>query len=120
MTAYTDKMVGRIVARLDQLQLRDNTLLIFLGDNGTLSSITSSFQGADFKGGKGQMNHRGTHVPCIVSWPAVIKHGTVSHDLISSTDFLPSICQAAGIDVPSQIDGLSFLPQLRGQTGTPR
>ena len=120
MTAYTDKMVGRIVARLDQLQLRDNTLLIFLGDNGTLSSITSRFQGADFKGGKGQMNHRGTHVPCIVSWPAVIKHGTVSHDLISSTDFLPSICQAAGIDVPSQIDGLSFLPQLRGQTGTPR
>lgn len=120
MTAYTDKMVGRIVARLEQLQLRDNTLLIFLGDNGTLSSITSRFQDSDFKGGKGQMNHRGTHVPCIASWPAVMKHGSVNSDLISSTDFLPTICQAAGVEVSPYIDGISFLPQLRGQTGTPR
>ncbi|MEZ6122164.1 MAG: sulfatase-like hydrolase/transferase [Planctomycetaceae bacterium] len=120
MTAYTDQMVGRIVDRLTELKLRDNTLIIFIGDNGTLSSIVSRFQGEDFKGGKGRTNHRGTHVPCIVNWPAVIQKGRVSGDLISSTDFLPTICQAAGIDVPVGIDGVSFLPRLKGETGTPR
>jgi arylsulfatase A len=120
MTAYTDRMVGRVVARLDELKLRDNTLLIFLGDNGTLGSISSRFQGHDFRGGKGRTNHRGTHVPCIVNWPAVIKQGSVCSDLISSTDILPTICNAAGIAVPSDVDGVSFLPQLKGEPGNPR
>jgi len=121
MTAYTDKMVGRIVAKLDELSLRDNTLLIFLGDNGTLSSITSRFQGNDYQGGKGKTTANGTHVPLIVHWPAMTKgQGRVCADLISSTDFLPTICAAAGVAIPSDVDGVSFLPQLRGETGTPR
>jgi arylsulfatase A len=120
MTAYADKMVGRIVAKLEELRLRENTLLIFLGDNGTLGTVTSRFKGADFKGGKGTTTHRGTHVPCIVDWPAGIKRNRVNIDLISSTDFLPTICEAAGIRVPDDTDGISFLPQLRGESGTPR
>lgn len=121
MTAYTDKMVGRIVAKLDELGIRDNTLLLFLGDNGTQKNVISQFQGTDYKGGKGSTTSHGSHVPLIVSWPAVIE-GTnrVCSDLISSTDFLPTICAAAGIEVPSNIDGVSFLPQLRGEVGTPR
>lgn len=120
MTAYTDQLVGRVVAKLDELKLRENTLLIFIGDNGTLGSITSRFDGTDFKGGKGKTTHRGTHVPCIVNWPAAIKQSRVNTDLISSTDFLPTICDAAGIAVPASIDGVTFLPQLRGESGTPR
>ena len=120
MTAYTDRMVGRIITKLEDLKLRDNTLVIFIGDNGTLGSITSRFQGTEFKGGKGQMNHRGTHVPCIVNWPATIKKGSICSDLISSADFLPTICHAAEIEIPGDVDGISFLPQLKAETGTPR
>lgn len=120
MTEWMDKMVGRIVTKLEEVGVRDNTLILFIGDNGTHSSVTSQFQGAEFQGGKGRTNHRGSHVPCVANWPAQIQAGGVSQDLISSTDFLPTICQAAGIDVPEAVDGVSFLPQLKGETGTPR
>ena len=120
MTAWMDQMVGRVVRKLEEVNVRDNTLIVFLGDNGTHSTVTSRFQGSDFQGGKGRMNHRGTHVPCIVNWPAQIKSGSVSEDLISSVDFLPTICQAAGIEVPANVDGVSFLPQLKGEAGNPR
>jgi len=120
MTAYMDKMVGRVVAKLDELGIRENTLLLFLGDNGTNIGITSRFKGTDYKGGKGTTTSHGTHVPLIVSWPAVMKQGRVSKDLVSSSDFLPTICAAAGVAVPATVDGVSFLPQLKGDSGTPR
>ncbi len=120
MTAYMDKLVGTVVAKLDELGIRDNTLLIVLGDNGTNSGITSRYQGTDYKGGKGSTTSHGTHVPLIVSWPVVMKQGRVSADLVSSTDFLPTICAAAGVAVPATVDGVSFLPQLKGEPGTPR
>jgi len=120
MTAWMDKMVGRLDAKLGELGIRDNTLLLFLGDNGTLGTVTSRFQNADYRGGKGSTISHGTHVPLIASWPAVIKTGRVNGDLISSTDFLPTICEAAGVRAPAGIDGVSFLPQLRGEPGTPR
>jgi arylsulfatase A len=120
MTAYMDKMVGRIVSKLDELGLRDNTLILFLGDNGTNTGITSRFQGRDYKGGKGSTNAHGTHVPLIASWPAVMKKGRVCADLVSCADFLPTICAATGVEAPAGVDGVSFLPQLKGETGTPR
>lgn len=120
MTAYMDKLVGSVVAKLDELGIRDNTLLLFLGDNGTNSGITSRFKGADYKGGKGSTTSHGTHVPLIASWPAVMKQGRASADLVSSTDFLPTVCAAAGVKVPEGIDGVSFLPQLKGERGAPR
>jgi arylsulfatase A len=120
MTAYMDRLVGSVVTKLDELGIRDNTLLLFLGDNGTNASITSRFKGADYKGGKGSTTSHGTHVPLIASWPAVMKQGRVSADLVSSTDFLPTICVAAGVKVPEGTDGVSFLPQLKDEPGTPR
>lgn len=120
MTAFMDKMVGRLDAKLGELGIRDDTLLIFLGDNGTHSSVTSRFRGTDYRGGKGTSTRRGTHVPLIASWPGVIRQGRVCRDLISSTDFLPTLCAAAGVPVPGNSDGISFLPQLRGEAGTPR
>jgi len=120
MTAYMDKLIGQLVAKLEALALRENTLLIFIGDNGTSSKITSRFKGADFKGGKGSTTHRGTHVPCIVNWPSMIKAGHVSQDLISSTDILPTLCAASGAATPANVDGISFLPQLKGEASTPR
>ena len=120
MTAYMDKMIGRVDSRLAELGIRDNTLLMFIGDNGTLGSVTSRFQGADYRGGKGSTTRRGTHVPLIASWPAVVRKGRVNGDLISAADFLPTLCEAAGVHVPDDTDGVSFLLQLRGRRGTPR
>lgn len=120
MTAYMDKMIGRLDAKLGELGTRDNTLLMFIGDNGTHGSVTSRLNGTDYRGGKGTTTGRGTHVPFIASWPAVMKQGRVNRDLISAADFLPTICEAAHVPVPAGVDGASFLPQLRGEEGTPR
>ncbi|MEW6158333.1 MAG: sulfatase-like hydrolase/transferase [Verrucomicrobiota bacterium] len=120
MTAYMDKMIGRLDARLAELGIRDKTLLIFIGDNGTGRGVTSKFQGHEYKGGKGTTTRRGTHVPLIVSWPSVIRSGGVNRDLICSTDLFPTLCEAAGVKPPVELDGVSFLPQLRGEKGTPR
>ncbi len=120
MVAYMDKMVGRLDAKLGELGIRDNTLLLFIGDNGTGRGVTSRFKGADYPGGKGTTTARGHHVPFIASWPAAMKQGRVNSDLISSTDFLPTLCEAVGVKVPANVDGVSFLPQLRGEKGAPR
>lgn len=120
MTAYMDKMVGQVDAKLGELGIRDNTLLLFIGDNGTHPTVTSRFKGANYQGGKGSTNSHGTHVPFVASWPAVMKQGRVSTDLISSTDFLPTICAAAGVEVPATVDGVSFLPELHGEDAKSR
>ena len=120
MTAYMDKLIGKVIAKLDELRIRDNTLLLFLGDNGTNVGITSRFQGTDYRGGKGSTTKRGTHVPFIASWPAKMKAGSVNQDLISSTDFLPTLCDTVGIAKPADIDGVSFLPRLKGEAGPSR
>jgi arylsulfatase A len=120
MVTYMDKLIGRLDAKLGELGIRDNTLLLFTGDNGTGKGATSRFKGADFPGGKGSTMHSGHHVPLIVSWPAVMKQGRVNRDLITCADFLPTLCAAAGAPAPEGVDGVSFLPQLQGQPGTPR
>jgi arylsulfatase A len=122
MVAYMDKMIGRLVAKLDELDIRDNTLILFLGDNGTGRGITSQFKGRPYAGGKGLTTARGMHVPLIANWPARISEGGVNGDLIDSTDFLPTLCAAAGVELPASlpIDGRSFLPQLVGEKGDPR
>lgn len=120
MVEYMDKQVGQLVAKLDELKLRDNTLVIFLGDNGTGRGVTSLYKNADYDGGKGSTTARGMHVPFIASWPAAMKKPAVNSDLIGPSDFLPTICTAAGAEIPENVDGVSFLPQLKGEKGTPR
>lgn len=122
MTAYMDKLVGRLVAKLDELEIRDNTLVLFLGDNGTGKGLVSRFKGQRYPGGKGSTTARGTHVPLVANWPGHVRAGAVNSDLIDSTDFLPTLCAAAGVDVPKSltIDGRSFWPQLMGERGEPR
>ena len=120
MVAYMDKLIGRLDAKLGELGVRDNTLILFIGDNGTGRGATSRFQGADYKGGKGTTTAAGTHVPLIASWPGVVKQGRVNADLIGAVDLLPTVGQAAGAAVPANGDGVSFLPQIRGDKGAPR
>jgi arylsulfatase A len=122
MVEYMDKLIGRVDATLAELGIRDNTLLIFIGDNGTGKGTQSMMGDRVVLGGKGLTTAAGMHVPCIVSWPAGIKSPRACSDLVDSTDFLPTICEAAGVKIPAglKVDGRSFLPQLRGDKGSPR
>ncbi len=122
MVAYMDKLVGKLVSRVDELGIGKNTLIVFVGDNGTGRPITSQFRGKSYRGGKGTPTAAGTHVPLIVRWPGSAKAGSVCDDLVDTTDFLPTLCAAAGIDLPRDlvVDGRSFVPQLRGERGEPR
>ena len=122
MVTYMDKLIGKLTATLDELDIRDETLVIFLGDNGTGKGTVSRFRGGDFKGGKGQSTARGMHVPLIVNWPGHVPAGKVNDELVSSVDFLPTLCAAAGVKPPPTLtlDGYSFLPQALGEGGTPR
>ena len=121
MVGYVDKNVGLILGELSKLGLSDNTLVLFTGDNGTDKPIVSMLNGEPYKGGKGDTNAHGTHVPLIAYWPGKIQPG-VNGDLIDFSDFLPTLCQAAGVAIPKDltIDGRSFLPQLLGEKGDPR
>ena len=122
MVQHTDQIVGKLVAKLDQLGIRDRTLVLFTCDNGTYAKITSLLEGKPIQGGKGLTTDAGTHVPLIASWPGTIASGAVCQDLIDFSDVLPTLVELAGGQVPAdlQIDGRSFVPQLRGELGMPR
>ncbi len=122
MVAYMDKIVGRIVGKLSELGLRENTLVLFVGDNGTDKSIRSKMADRVIRGDKGNTTDGGTHVPMIANQPGVVPAGKVNGDLVDFSDFVPTFVEAAGTEIPSDIpvDGRSFLPQLRGEKGNPR
>ena len=121
---YMDKLVGQLVAELDRLKLRDNTLIVFVGDNGTGSHYapTSTIGGKRLSGEKGSMLEGGANVPLIVNWQGKTPAGKVTADLIDSTDFLPTFADLAGAPLPAKtvIDGRTFAPQLQGKKGQPR
>jgi arylsulfatase A len=122
MVACMDKLVGRLVARLEALGIRDNTLLIFVGDNGTGRGTRSMMGDRLVIGGKGTTTDAGMHVPLIASWPGRVAHGTVCADLVDSTDFVPTLLDAARVTLPPglKLDGRTFLPQVLGSEGQPR
>ena len=117
MVRYTDKMTGKVVAKLDELGIRENTLVIWTADNGTDRAITSPFRGRDFRGGKGSTKDSGTHVGFIASWPGTIPAGAVSDSLVDFADVLPTLTDVAGVDAPDdlQIDGVSLAPLFHGE-----
>lgn len=122
MVRYMDKMVGKLIATLESCGLWENTLIIFTGDNGTDEPIVSTLNGRQVAGAKGETTDAGTRVPLIASWPGVIPEGKVCNDLIDFSDFFPTLCEAANIQLPGKltIDGRSFMPQLLGKKGTSR
>ena len=122
MVAYMDRCVGRLVDALDASGQRDNTLVIFTGDNGTNAVLASELNGKTVKGGKGYTHDYGTHVPLVVNLPGRVLPGQVNEDLIAFSDFFPTIVEAAGLPAKEvkDGDGWSFWPQCLGQSGRKR
>ncbi|MCY4601094.1 MAG: sulfatase-like hydrolase/transferase [Acidobacteria bacterium] len=118
--AYADHLVGRLVKTLDDLGIGDDTLVLFTGDNGTSRSIESNLGEHAIQGGKGTTKDAGTHVPMFARWIGTVKGGAVNDDLIDFTDFYATLADLVGLSLPSNVDGRSFLPQLRGQVPDPR
>ena len=122
--AYLDKTVGRVVDDLERLGLSKNTVVVFVGDNGTTKkgAGTLTVGGREIDGNKGSMMEGGSLVPMIANWPGTTPAGKVSSDLIDFSDFYPTFASLAGAKLPEgvTIDGQSFAPQLLGQPGQPR
>ena len=119
---YMDKQLGALVAELEKLRLRQNTLIVFSGDNGTAAGYPSPVNGRMINGWKGSMLEGGSRVPFIASWPAVTPAGKVLDDIVSFADPYATFAELAGVKPPGGLksDGRSFAPQLRGEPGTPR
>ncbi len=121
MVRYMDRMIGRIVDTLEETGLRDNTLIIVTGDNGTGREITSPFPGRGvIHGGKGSMTDAGTRVAFVVSWPGHIQSGAVVDSPVDFSDVLPTIADVTGSRLPDGIDGDSILPLLKGDDSQAR
>jgi arylsulfatase A len=119
--AYLDKLVGKLVAELDSLKLREETLIVFVGDNGSTKGA-HTVDGRPVHGKKGELNEGGCRVPLIFNWPGTTPAGRVSKDLVSLTDFFPTFTALAGGTLPAGVtlDGHSLAPQTLGQPGRPR
>jgi len=130
--AYLDKTVGKMVAELDKLGLRENTLILFSSDNGTATVgyrpehdpqlTTGKIGSRAVNGNKGQLLEGGCRVPLLASWQGTLPSGGVRKDLIDFSDLLPTFADLAGAALPAGVkfDGRSFAPQLRGEMGNPR
>lgn len=120
MVTYVDHLVGRLVAATQELKIDSNTLVLFCGDNGTHKTIRSKLGKDIIRGGKALPIDAGTRVPMIAYWPGVVPSGQILNDLVDFSDFLPTCLEASGINVPKELDGQSFWPQLQGERGNPR
>jgi len=119
MVSQCDECVGRILDKLDEHGLRENTIVVFLSDNGGLTTAEGSpTSNLPFRAGKGWNYEGGIRTPLIVRWPKVIKPNAVCDVPVISTDFYPTLLDLA--DTPAQpqqhLDGVSFAPLLRGET----
>jgi len=127
MISYLDEQVGEMVAKLKELNLYQNTLIIFSSDNGptyTGGTDTPHFNSArpfktEYGWGKGFVHEGGIRVPMIASWPAQIKPGSETNHISSFCDVLPTLVEAAGGEGAGHVDGISFLPTLLGETQAP-
>lgn len=127
MISYLDEQVGGLVQRLKDLDIYDNTIIIFTSDNGpTFNGGSDSpwFDSAKpFKSenywGKASLREGGIRVPMIATWGNRIKHGSVSNHISASWDILPTFCEVANVKITFNTDGISFLPELLNKKQKP-
>jgi arylsulfatase A-like enzyme len=123
MTAM-DRNVGRVLDKLDDLGLTDNTIVVFLNDNGGgghderyADHSRNYADNSPFRGFKFDLYEGGIRTPFIISWPEHIKKRITYNKMVSSMDVYPTVVEAAGLTLPDQaLDGVNLLPYLDGST----
>ncbi|MEI6248533.1 MAG: sulfatase-like hydrolase/transferase [Verrucomicrobiota bacterium] len=117
---YMDKLIGKLLTELDRLKLRDNTLIVFMGDNGTAKaqSDRATIGGKRLEGEKGSMKEGGGLVPFFINWRGVASVGKVNSNVADASDLLPTFAEVAGVPVPADrvMDGKSLVPYMKGET----
>jgi arylsulfatase A-like enzyme len=119
MVEAMDLAVGKVLAKLDELGLAENTLVCFTSDNGGLSTSEGwPTSNLPFRGGKGWLYEGGLRTPFLARWPARIPAGTVVSTPVSSPDVYPTVLEATGVPAPAghRLDGVSFLPLFHGES----
>jgi arylsulfatase A len=115
---YTDKLVGKLIAELDRLKIKGNTMVVFMGDNGTAKAHAdyATIGGRRLVGQKGEMTEGGGLVPMIAHWPQHIMPGKLNENVADASDLLPTFAEAAGASLPENrvLDGKSLIAQLKG------
>ena len=128
-----DDAVGRMMKALDSSDQKDNTIVIFTSDNGPETPVTVQESGNQWKdesrdrsfgtpglwrGMKRYVYEGGHRVPGIVRWPGKVDAGSISTELVNGTDWMPTVCKAAGIELPTDrtIDGVDIAAALKGET----
>lgn len=120
MIEYMDREVGRLMDAVRDLNSENDTIVFFVGDNGTDTNKIRKTKSGDVTGGKRDLNDGGMHVPLIAWGPERIPSGNIQHDLIDMTDLYPTICDLAGVTLPNNfiMNGVSFQPLLtRNESG---
>ncbi len=110
---YMDEAIGQILQLLNEHGLADNTLVVFLSDNGGGKGPADN---GSLRSGKGRLFEGGIRVPCILRWPGMIPQGTVCDEFLTALEIFPMLCRAAGIHPPRNIilDGFDMTPALAG------
>ena len=114
---HMDDGIGQVVAAVNSCGISEHTLMVFVSDNGGQLGIGAN--NGKLNGGKGTMYEGGIKVPMCAVWPGTIKAGSRNCDEVALTmDIFPTACEAAGVKVPGDIDGMSFLQSLKGSNST--
>ena len=120
MAAVTcmDDSIGRILDRLDEYGLTEDTIVIFVSDNGAGSGGDSG----PLRGRKGRMFEGGVRVPFLMRWPGQVAPATVSNEFVTALEVFPTLVEAAGAELPQDVvlDGFDMLPVLQGRVESPR
>jgi arylsulfatase A-like enzyme len=114
MTTSLDRAVGSVLDALDEHDLREDTLVVFLNDNGGAGGNESS--NAPLRAGKGTPFEGGVRVPFFMRWPGVLPEGQVYPHPVSSLDVVPTALAAAGVSetTPNPLDGVDLIPHVTG------
>ena len=123
MVESVDTAIGRVIDKLDELGLDKNTVVVFMSDNGGLSTSEGSpTSNLPLRGGKGWIYEGGIREPLLVKWPGVTPGGKTCDWPVISTDFYPTMLEIAGLPTrPEQhLDGVSLVPLLKGKKSLDR
>ena len=118
MVQALDGYVGKVLDAIDEAGIRENTVVIFTSDNGAHNEQhdVNFFQSSGkFREYKRSFHEGGFHSPMIVRWPEVVEAGSATGHISAFWDVMPTLCEIAGAPIPSQTDGISFLPTLLGK-----